>query len=55
MRIDWKTTLPAWVGMISLLLKTVGLVEIPENVQQAIVTVCLFFVGVFATSRSAKQ
>jgi len=54
MRIDWKTTLPAWVGMVSLFLKSMGWLEIPDNVQQAIVTVCLFFIGVFATSKGQQ-
>jgi type III secretion system FlhB-like substrate exporter len=52
---DWKTTLPGLVAAGSLLAKHVLGFNIPDEVQQAIVTICLFVLSVFATSRGVNK
>jgi len=51
---DWKTSLPALVAAVSLLAKHILGFNIPDEVQQAIVTICVFLIGIFATSRGVK-
>jgi len=52
---DWKTTLPGLVAAVSMLAKYVLGFNIPDEVQQAIVTICLFILSMFATSRGVNK
>ena len=52
---DWKTTLPGLIAGLSMLAKYILGFNIPDEVQQAIVTICLFVLGLFATSKGATK
>jgi len=52
---DWKTTLPGLVAGVSLIAKYALGFNIPDEVQQAIVTICLFVLSMFATSRGTNK
>jgi len=44
------TTIPVVLTFIARALKTVGIIDIPENVINAMVEVALYFVGLFSAS-----
>jgi xanthosine utilization system XapX-like protein len=50
---DWKTTLTGAIGLVALLVNSIFKLEIPSDVQVAIVAVVGFFVGLFA--KDAKK
>lgn len=45
---NWKTTLSAIIGALAVLLNTLGIVEMSTDVQLAIVSLAMFFVGLFS-------
>jgi hypothetical protein len=53
MSFDWKTSLPAWIAALAAVLKVVG-VDMGQDVQNALVLVLIFVIGLFATSRGVK-
>lgn len=52
---DWKTTLTGIVGAVAALLGTLGIVDIPANVQVGIVSVTMFLIGWFAGDKKKGE
>jgi len=53
MSFDWKTSLPAWVAAVAAILKVLG-IDMGQDVQNALVLVLIFVIGLFATSKGVK-
>jgi hypothetical protein len=52
---DWKTTIPGIVAALVVVIRTIIGVDIPKEVADAIVTLCVFMIGVFGTSKGVKR